>query len=113
MTLDLTGEGRSLVLCSVLALTLDDLAVQGNQVRCVSPNDFVLVDTVAAALWTARVTGNRFQEMRIGRAVGGQLGAFASLASLAIMNTTTSNQMTGPYVALGALLVDDHNQRWP
>ena len=117
VTLDLLDEESSLALCSVLLVTLDDLAMHDNQVRCLTQRDLVLVDAVALALWSLRCHGNRLQEIRarLGRG-GGGLGTFASLLTWSAMNVTTGNICSGPHLAAAfspAFLVDEHNLELP
>jgi hypothetical protein len=117
VTLALIDAQLSLALCSILLVSLDDVAMHDNQVRCLTFGDLVLVDAVAGSLWTTRCQGNRLQELAGGRAIGARAG-FGTLRSLftwALMNTTTGNQMSRPYTAgtFSGLLVDEHNLNLP
>lgn len=118
VTLDLSDAQISLALCSVLLLSLDDVAMHDNQIRCLTWGDLILVGAIAGALWTTRCQGNRLQEVRGGRETGVRadgLGTFWSLLTWASMNTTTSNQTSRPHRAgsFTSLLVDEHNLTWP
>lgn len=79
-----TGE-RSIVLPSCLVLSFDDVSFQDNQVRSDVGNGLQVVDAMVLAA-TTRVSNNRFSETFT--------GAFASLVSFAMMNTTVGNIAT-------------------
>ena len=112
VALDLLGDERSLSLCSVLVASLDDVAFQHNQVRCLTQVDWVLVDVVAAGLLSVRSEGNRVQDA-IPLLRRGQGGVLISMLTWALMNVTTSNITTMPLIANGSAskLVDEHNVR--
>ncbi len=110
VALDMFDETVSISLCSVLVLSLDDVAVQHNQFRCLTYTDFVLVDVVAVALMTLRCEGNRVQDAPLGASSGAVL---LSAATWSTVNTTTGNQTTRPLFAGTAdplLLINEHNQ---
>jgi hypothetical protein len=115
VTLDLVDQPIGFGLCSVLLLTIDDLNLHDNQVRCMTARDLVLVNVIAVGLWTVRCQGNRFQENRLGSNETVGLGTLFSAAVWGCMNTTTGNQTSGYLLAAAlssALVVDGHNQSW-
>ncbi len=115
VTLDLVDEEPSLALCSVLLVSLDDVAMHDNQVRCLTTQDLVVVDAVAVALWSMRACGNRLQEIRA-RFDGGAFGTILSLLSFGAMNVTTGNECSAPHLARAfspAFLVDEQNLEVP
>ncbi len=117
VTLDLLDDSLGLVLCSVFILSLDDVSVNDNQLRCLTGLDFVLADLVAAALATVRVEDNRLQELGLVRIKRGVVGTtLISGLTWATMNTTMGNQSTGMLLVRGPAgspwILNEHNQRW-
>jgi hypothetical protein len=74
-----------LVYPSCFVLSLDDASIQDNQIRTHAENGLQLVDAAVMAA-TTRVSNNRFAETFT--------GAYASLLSFAMMNTTVGNTAT-------------------
>jgi hypothetical protein len=92
---DALSAGISLVLCSVLLLTLDDVSMADNQCEVDAEIDFIAVDAVAIGLTSVRVQGNRFEES--------PLRTFYSALTMGLMNATENNQGTHCFRILGFL----------
>lgn len=95
----------SLTLCSVFAMSLDDVSVQDNSMssQVDFSGDFSLANLVGLG-WSVRACGNRFEETL--------LRSLNSAVTAGIYNDTSHNQGTHCITAIGApsLLVDGPNR---
>jgi Family of unknown function (DUF6519)/Right handed beta helix region len=101
VTLRVPQAGIDPPTAAVAVLSLDDVAVLGNQVRAEIGDGLLWADMVAAAA-TVRVAGNRFSETRC--------RTLLSCLSSGILNSTTANQATHCIEAVGSQVDEDGNQ---
>jgi hypothetical protein len=92
VVLDAFGPVVTLSLSSVLLFSLDDISMTGNQCDCDLLFDLVGTNALVAA-WSLRVADNRFKE--------GIFNARLSAFTVGLMNSTTENQGTHCFVAVG------------
>jgi hypothetical protein len=109
VTLDLTGAGFGLAGTSILIISLDDIAFEGNQCDCNLILDFVFAQAAVLGM-SVRAVGNRFKE--------GRYNAIFSAVTFGVpMNATTSNQATHCIYAASSnpvafLVFEDNRMRW-
>jgi hypothetical protein len=94
ITLDLEDERSGRATVAVFVMSLDDVAIEDNQIDC-NATEPLFASTVALALRSVRVEGNDFKESLTATFFSGLIWSF-------FMNSTVNNQATHCLLAVSA-----------